>query len=330
MKKRPKIPYRPAADTRPQFEARFLLPQFWGTWARLFLLRPIMYLPRKWVMALGGVLGNHMYRRNKKRRHIAEINLRMCFPELSNSARAKLLREHFRQHARGLLDAALAMWGSRKRIDRIARIDRREWLINMMRKQPVIIIAFHLTTLEMSGAMVAGTHPLVAMMNRTRNPLLTWQMWRGRTHLDKENLQMLMRDQGLRPLVRLIRAGHTCFFSPDEDFGRPRIDAHTVFAPFFGVATSTLTVVGRLAKMTGAVVLPSATRLDPKTGCYTMTVDAPLKNFPSNAPQADAAAVNRAMETLIRAAPAEYMWTFRRFKSRPDGGANPYKQNPPQ
>ena len=130
-----------------------------------------------------------------------------------------------------------------------------------------------------------------------------------------------MRDQGLRPLVRSMRAGRACFYIPDEDFGDAK---YTVFAPFFGVQTSTLTMASRLARITGALVVPSATRLDSKTGRYVMTIGDPLENFPGSVEQADATALNQAMEALIRQVPDQYMWTFRWFRTQPDGQPSPY------
>ncbi len=309
----------------PRFEARFLSPRFWPTWGWLWLIRIVMYMPRKWVMAAGGFIGDYMRTRNPKRRRIAEINLRMCFPDWDDRRRQQVLVAHFRQYGRGLLDMALVLWASKARLDRLCQLERSEWLRAMMRQQPIILVAYHLTTMDMSGSIMAPLHPSVSMMKRTRNPLLTWQLWKGRAHMNKGNMKVIMRDQGLRPLVRLMKAGRTCFFVPDEDFG---VGGHTVFAPFFGVQTSTLSVVGRLAKLTGARVVPSVTRLDPHTGHYATTVGDPLENFPSADPVADASAINHAMETLISHAPAQYMWTFRWFKTRPDGQPNPYKRKP--
>ncbi len=305
----------------PRFRAAFLKPRFWGTWCGLLLLRIAMHLPRRWVMAIGGLLGDQLRARHKKRRRIAEINLALCFPELDERERRRLLVAHFRQYGRGLMDMALALWASPARLDRWCRLERREWLRRLLRRRRVILVAYHMTTLDLGGCMLARVHPYVAMMKRDRNPLLAWQLWRGRTRLDKANIRLVMRDQGMRPLVRGLQAGRLCIIVPDEDLGSSK---RAVFAPFFGVRASTLTVVSRLAKLTGALVLPSATRLDPRTGHYVMRLGDPLENFPGADPEADAAALNRAMETLIRRAPEQYMWTFRWFKTRPDGEPSPY------
>lgn len=306
----------------PRFRPAFLGPRFWPTWCRLLGLRLTLYLPRRWVMAAGGYLGDILRRRNAKRRRIAEVNLSLCFPELSEAARRELLVEHFRDYGRGVLDMALALWGGDAAFAKWCELERGDELRALLRRRRVIVVAYHQTTLDIGGGIVARVHPCVSMMKRDRNPLVTWQLWRGRAHLDRANIRVLMRDEGLRPLVRDLRAGRLCFFIPDEDFG---ISRHSVFAPFFGVPTATLTVVSRLAKLTGAVVLPSATVLDAGSGRYEMILGDALTDFPSGDAAADAAQLNRAMENLIRRAPASYMWTFRWFKTRAEGMPNPYK-----
>lgn len=307
----------------PRFHLQFLHPRFWGAWGWLLVLRIAMLLPRKSVMRVGGWLGDQLRRRNHKRRRIAEINLRLCFPQWSEAQRRQLLVEHFRQYARGLLDLGLALWASPARLNKVCSFPQRAWLCAAARQSRMIVVTYHLTTLDILGIMLAGFHPSVGMMKPVRNPLLNWQLWKARRRRDPRNMTVLMRQQGLRPLLRLMRGGRVCMFVPDEDFGESK---NTVFAPFFGAQACTLTVVSRLAKLTGAVVVPTAAHLDPRSGRYAMTVGAPLKNFPSADAQADASALNHAMETLMRPALEQYMWTFRWFKTQPDGKPNPYAE----
>lgn len=309
-------------SSAPHFQWKFLLPKFWLTWCVFLLLRIAMFLPRKKVMALGGALGDRMRRRNHKRRHNAEVNIAMCFPELDARAREQLVAEHFRDYARGILDLGLTLWGSRARLDSLCARGLRESVRAVSEGGRVIVVAYHTTTLDMSAALLARARPNVSMMKRDGNALIAWQLWRGRRR--HGDVQLLMRDQGLRAVVRALRAGRACFFIPDEDLGA---HAHTVFAPFFGVQTATLTVVARLARACNARVLPCAARLDAKSGRYEISVGAPLANFPCGDETANAAALNAAMEKLIRRAPAQYMWSFRWFARSQDGAPSPYEKD---
>ena len=78
--------------------------------------------------------------------------------------------------------------------------------------------------------------------------------------------------------------------------------------------------------MSGARVVPCATHFDSRRGVYVVDIADPLANFPGDSEHSDAAALNRAMETLIARAPEQYMWTFRWFARRPHGAPNPYNE----
>ena len=71
---------------------------------------------------------------------------------------------------------------------------------------------------------------------------------------------------------------------PDEDLD----GVYCVFAPFFGIPTATLPVVGRIARMTDAKVMPVVCELDNR-GRYHVTIGPPLSGFPSGDIEADAA-----------------------------------------
>lgn len=295
-------------------------PRYWPTWGTLLLLWLLMRLPRTWVMRLGGWLGDWFRRRNLKRRHIAETNIGICFPELSEERRRQLVIDHFRNYGRGLLDLGLACMGSRKRLTKYSEIQGIEHITDNQ-ASGVIVIGFHSISMEMSAISLLPDIPLVSMMKRDSNPVINRFLYRARTRFSLA--EIYMRDQGLRGILRGIRRGKTCYLVPDEDYGDSR---HTVFAPFFGEPKSTLTTVSRIARKTGAVVVPCFCILDATTGIYRTMVLEPIQDYPTESETENAARINRAAETLVRHAPEQYMWTFKLFRTRPDGLSNAYEQ----
>jgi len=152
------------------------------------------------------------------------------------------------------------------------------------------------------------------------NPVLDWMMTRRR---QRHGVRLVARDAGLRPVVRSMRRNPAIFFYlPDEDHG-PR---HSVFAPFLGVPKATLPALGRLASLTGAPVLPCLVEVDPWRGRYRVRFGKPLTNFPSNDSVTDATRMNQAIEALIEPDPAQYMWVYRLFRTRPAGAPDPYSK----
>jgi KDO2-lipid IV(A) lauroyltransferase len=128
------------------------------------------------------------------------------------------------------------------------------------------------------------------------------------------------RQSRLRDLIREIQTGNFIFIAPDIDLG-PR---DSVFVPFFGIQTSTITSVSRLALLSGAEVCLMTTTLNANRSGYVCRISPPLKNFPSDNPMDDAARLNQCIEALVRERPAEYYWVHKRFKHRPPGKASLY------
>lgn len=313
---------RSSKEPSLEFQWRYLGPKFWSTWILLGLLWLVMFLPRRWVMALGAWIGDQFRKRNKKRRRIAEINIALCFPELDPQQQQQLCIDHFRCYGRGLVDMGLSLWGSESRLRKLVSLEGFESHRKLVQTKNVLVVTWHLTTLEISANVLTLAGDSVSMMKPLSSPLLTWQIARGRRHLHAGDPILVTRSTGLRPLLRGLRDGRQCILLPDEDLGDQ--EAGYVFVPFFGVPRVNLTTPGRLAKSAGAAVVTCATRLNPETGKYVFTISPPLENIDGKDVESDAIAISQAMEQLIGQAPEQYMWTFRWFRTRPDGSDSPY------
>jgi Kdo2-lipid IVA lauroyltransferase/acyltransferase len=298
---------------RPELRAAHFAPRYWGTWAGLLLLSMLAPLPLAVTRTVGACLGAIMFLANGKRRHIARTNLRLCFPELSAPARARLLRRHFIVYGQSVSDVAHLLWSSRKRLQRMARwqgLDGYRQLVDGGRR--VILLVPHLVGMNFSGALLAREHLTFCIIKPLRNDVMNWFLHRARTRF---GAAVLTRRQGLRPAIRALRRGLTFYYSPDEDLG-PR---HSAFAPFFGIATATLSTLGRIAALGDAVVVPCFVRLASWSRGYEVVLQPPLEDFPTGSEGDDASRMNRAIEAGVRAMPEQYFWTFKLFKTRPAG-----------
>jgi len=131
---------------------------------------------------------------------------------------------------------------------------------------------------------------------------------------------MIPRHASARHTLRILRTGKPIMLAADMDFGL----RDSVFAPFFGVQACTLTSVSRLAKLSGARVVPFVAEVEDGYTGYKLRIFEPLANFPSDDLVADAQAMNRFLESQILRMPAQYYWVHRRFKRRPHGQAPVY------
>ncbi|MHB8255582.1 MAG: lysophospholipid acyltransferase family protein, partial [Acidiferrobacter sp.] len=153
--------------------------------------------------------------------------------------------------------------------------------------------------------------PYVGFMKPLKNPVLDFVMTRGR---ERFGGCVFDRSGGLRPFVRAVQGGYGASYVPDEDLG-PK---ESVYAPFFGIPAATLPTLGRLARITNAVVIPCFTKLLPQGGCE-LWMEPPLSPFPTASPVEDATIMNAVIERAVRAMPEQYLWTMKRFKTRDDG-----------
>ena len=303
---------------KPSFNPRsFLAPRFWPLWLGFGLLRLVIMLPYRWQLKLGSLLGKLMYLAIPRRRHIAETNIRLCFPELSTTEQQQLVKENFRESGISLLEIGLSWWGSDKQLRSLCRIEGLHHLeVARQRGKGVILLSAHFTSLEIGGRLLARHTPFYVMYKYHRNPLFEAVMKDGR---ERRYLGAIERSD-VRSLIKTLKADHACWYALDQDFGT----LNAVFAPFFGIQAATLTSTSRIAKITGAAVVPFfVRRLEDGSG-YQLTLLPALEGFPSGDDQADATLTNSLIEAEVRKAPAQYLWMHRRFKSQPKKQLPPY------
>lgn len=291
-------------------------PRYWPSWLWLFLLRLIALLPLSWSRAFGAALGLLLMISNKKRRNIARINIEMCFPRLSLRERERLLRRHFVVSGQSYFDLGYLAWASERRILRKTHIRGLEQYQDL-RGRNIILLAPHCVGMNFGGAVIARSRAQFSMVKLQRNPVVNGLLNRGRMRF---GCFLLARQQGLRPVIRGLKQGLAFYYLPDEDFGARQ----SVFVPFFGVPTATLTTLGRLARLTNALVVPCFTRLLPGGRGYEVILKPPLDDFPHGDRVHDAARMNAVIEEGLRHMPEQYLWTFKIFKTRPGHTPPPY------
>lgn len=269
-------------------------------------------LPTVALARLGETLGGLLYPLAAERRRIGGINLRLCFPELSEAERAGLLQAHFRALGRASLLETVSWWGDRAEVDRLVRFDGLEHLRPHLGK-PLILLAPHFLGLNIGGVRVSAEFaPCVSIYARIKNPHFDRLMLRSRTRFGSSELYS--RQDGIKPVIRAIRRGLPFYYLPDMDYGR----RDAVFVPFFGVPAATITGLARLARATGAVVVPCITRW--QDGGYVTRFYPAWEGYPTEDVTADTRRMNAFIEERVREMPEQYFWLHKRFKTEPEGG----------
>lgn len=306
---------------RPGFTRSLLHPRFWPLWLGLGLLWLLVQLPYAWLLALGRVVGALMYRFAKERRHIIEVNLQLCFPQMSALERQRLVQANFASMGIAFFEMAMSWWWYKPRLRRLGTIEGLQHLQQAAAEgQGVILMAVHFTTLEVGANLLGQMHTIDGMYRQHSNALFDFVQRRGR---ERHNLDATaIEREDVRAMIKVLRAGRAIWYAPDQDYGRKQ----SIFLPLFGMQAATVTATSKFARLGRARVVPfTQERLADGSG-YQLVIHPPLENFPGESEEADCLRINQWVEQVITACPEQYLWAHRRFKTRPVGEPKLYKK----
>jgi KDO2-lipid IV(A) lauroyltransferase len=283
----------------------------------LAVLRNVSRLPYPVLRGLGNLSGSIAWWLAAPRRRVALTNLRLCFPDWTEAQRRQVARDHFRLFMRSFFERFVFWYGSPERIRSLGRIEGIEHF-EAHHGRPMILLAPHFVGIDAGGTRLQVETPVASMYAAQKSRVLTEAMTQGRSRFHTGQSTMILRTEGMRAALRPIREGVPFYFLPDMDLG----SRDAVFVPFFGVPAATVTSVSRLARITRAAVVPCVTRLTHDG--YVVTMYPAWEGFPSGDLEADTRRMNAFIEERVREMPAQYLWTHKRFKTRPPGEAGFY------
>jgi KDO2-lipid IV(A) lauroyltransferase len=278
----------------------------------VFILWLIHFLPFRVIVAVGETLGMLVYIFAGERRRVGSINLELCFPDMSEAERKRLLRAHFKMFFRGLIERCILWWSSAERINSLIRVEGVEHF-EAVKGQPMILLTPHFVGMDAGGQWVAQQVDTVCMYANQKSRYLTELLLQKRARF--RNQHLYSRQQGLRPILKGMRDKLPFIYPPDQDQGVK----DGAFIPFFGVPAATMTSLPRIAQMTSAKVVPSITRVLPGGGGYVLTFYPAWEKYPSGDDIADARRMNEFIEQRVLEMPEQYFWLHKRFKTRPEG-----------
>ena len=286
----------------------------------LYAMRGIVRMPWSVQWRIGAAAGGLMYRLMRRRRRIAETNLALCFPRLDHATRSRLVRRHFRSLGLGLVEIALAWWGSDAQIMARARIVGAENLEAALSfGKGVILLGGHFTTFEIGGRIFTSRFQAGATYRPHDNPWWDAVLRSGRGRYVTD----LVPHKDARAMVRYLGRNRILWYAPDQDFSRHG-GRRQVFARFFAERAATTTATAWIARRSGAAVVPFASyRLADESG-WEVVIGPALQDFPSGDDTADAQRLTEVLETQVERSVEQYLWVHRRFKTRPPGESPVY------
>ena len=276
------------------------------------------FLPLPLLAGVGNALGMLLYWLAGERRHVAATNLRLCFPGLPEAERRALAKKIFQVFARSFLERGILWWSPASRIRSYIRVEGLEHYTAAQAQGPVILLVPHFIALEVGWSWLTQQGNLVSVYSNQKSPYFNKRLLDGRLRFGAS--QLYSRQQGIRPIVKAMRAGLPFYYLPDQDLST----RDGIFVPFFGVPAATLTSVPRLAEMTGAKIVPLIIKMLPGGAGYEVKFYPAWENYPTGDLSADTRRMNEFIEQRVREMPEQYFWLHKRFKTRPEGEAKFY------
>ncbi len=260
---------------------------------------------------LAGLIGDLLWWVVLPRRRITLTNLRLCFPALSEQQRLQIARPCFRNIARSGLDRSVLSKCDQSSVEKYVKVQGIEHL-QAAAGRPLILIAPHFVGLDAGGIRFTTLQRAVSIYSRQTNAV--WDEWLLKAR-QRFNDPVLVARQGadMRAVMRNVRNGLPLYYLPDMDLGA----ANSIFVPFFGVPAATIPMVPRIARIIGAQVMMAVTEMT-EDG-YVLQFEPPWADFPGESIEADTARMNGEIERWVLRMPDQYLWTHRRFKTRPAG-----------
>jgi KDO2-lipid IV(A) lauroyltransferase len=276
------------------------------------LLRWSLKLGYGRVMALGRFIGRRIMQLDENHTRIAAINIDLCLPLLSPRQQRELLKNHFENLGMGIAEMALSWWCPDERFEPLIHFKGREHFEKArLDGRGIIFVTAQMTTPDILIRALGKLAPVTAIHRPHHSPFIDNCIVTYR----KRIIEQVLGHENITALTQTLNNGHAVLISHDADAGH----RHISFEPFFGELAATNTVVNRLARMTGAMVVPVYVARLPDNAGYQVTFESPLPDFPGPDTSADTRRLNQLIERWIERYPEQYDWSFARFRERPEG-----------
>lgn len=289
-------------------------------WLGLGLLWLLVQLsPYSVQLKLGSYIGLLLLRLSKREKKIAEINIGLCFPDLSVADKKELLKKNFINLGISLFETAFACFASQKRIRALHyQIEGMEHVkIALQAQKGALIFTGHFACLHLAGRLISLDEAFSAMFFPPKNPVLRLISWRSMQRV----YQLAIPRDNARTLIKALKANHAVLYTPDTDAGLK----NSLFAPFFNIMTATVTATARFVAISQCKIIPIAYFRDPQ-GQYIIRFYPALENYPRHQAEDNAVIINQWLEKFILEHPEQYLWQYKRFKTRPVGEKSFYSR----
>lgn len=248
------------------------------------------------------------------KRHTAERNLQRCYPDLTGAERARLVRDSFQHYLCSILETGHNWYWPLERLQAQCDGTVGEDLFRdgLSCGRGMVVLAPHFGAWEYLGVYLQRFPEIAIVYKPPSNPRLEKALLEKRRRGGARLIPATA--SGLRQIFAHVRSGRGVGILPDQ---QPS-SGQGKFAPFFGIPALTGVLAPRLVQRTGCVVLLCVCERLPG-GRYRVHYMKADEDVHSRDLLTALTAVNLGVERCIAIDPAQYLWSYKRFKARPEG-----------
>ncbi|MGK0673843.1 MAG: lysophospholipid acyltransferase family protein [Halothiobacillaceae bacterium] len=296
-----------AAETRQTRLANLLLDAF-------------ATLPLPLNHALGGLIGRIAAHIPNRLRHVTRQNLALCFPAMSAQERRRLERQSLIETGKTLTEVGPLWRWPRERLLEIVRETPGLELVEQTRAEGhgIILLGPHIGAWELVGLYASIRWPMTSLYKPPKQVALETPMRKARERL---GATLVPTDaSGVKALLQALKRREVIGILPDQE----PTEGQGVFSPFLGQSAYTMVLASRLSGREQARAFFTFAERLPRGRGFRLHFIPAEDDFYSPDLTASTAALNRGVEACIRIAPAQYQWSYKRFRKRPEGMAEVY------
>jgi len=301
-----RVPGRALAKMREWLE-------FASAW---FVLKVVGALPRPVARGLAAFVVALLFWLRPKLRKTAEFNLRLAFPEGTDTQRQALVRKMVRNLGRMAAEFARLPQLTKDNVSELVILDGHEnFLTGQARGKGVLYLTGHVGAWELSSfAHALYGHPLHYMARPLDNKRLDALVNRYRC---ASGNRPIFKNESARTMLKVLKDAGTIGILADQN----TLPAEGVFVDFFGKAACTTTGIARVALHTDAAVVPGFAYWDAGVRKYRLRFEPPIELIRTGDTEHDVfentQKFAKVLEEIIRKYPDQWVWVHARWKMRP-------------
>ncbi len=289
----------------------------------IFALRLAGKLSLSAAQRIGRVLGTLSGWFPTRAKMVTTANINLCFPELPEDQRQRLIRSSLRHFGQTFMEIPLMWeWPVEKCLGLIREIEGIELVDQAMADgRGVVLLAPHLGNWELIGIYFSSRYQMAALYSPPHIKEFEDYMNQVR---ERAGSTLVKGDRrGLVKMVNILKGGGIAGILPDQS---PSRKSGYVFAPFFGHNVRTMTLASKLiARSDAASFVAYAERLTDNRG-FRIVVRPTAAGIDSDDTITAVSALNLSVESCVRESPEQYQWEYKRFRHLAPGASNPYNK----